>query len=234
MPGLFRPILAGATFRDRLVACLGAGVGIALVALACLGRLKLPPGTPEVVAPIGASAVLVFAVPASPLAQPWPVLGGNTVGALVGVAFAQSLGATPLAAGLAVGAAILAMSLLRCLHPPGGAAALVTVIGGPAVAGAGWLFPFVPVAINSALLIAVAWSFHRLTGHGYPHRAAPPRSQPVFLPQDLDRALEAEHETFDIAREDLERLLARVEAEAAARVRTASRTAPPRRVTKAT
>lgn len=215
---LFRPILAGATFSDRLIACLGAALGIGLIALACMGRLTLPPGTPEIVAPIGASAVLVFAVPASPLAQPWPVLGGNTIGALVGVAFAQALGPTPLAAGLAVGAAILLMSLARCLHPPGGAAALVGVIGGPAVAEAGWLFPLLPVALNSALLAVAAVAFHRFSGHSYPHRAAPAQPQPAFLPQDLDRALEAEHETFDIAREDLERLLARVEAEAAARV----------------
>lgn len=217
MRALFRPILAGATFRDRLLACLGAGIGIAVLALACTGRLPLPPGTPEVVAPIGASAVLAFAVPASPLAQPWPVVGGNMVGAAVGVAFAQALGPSAVSAGVAVGAAILLMSLLRCLHPPGGAAALVAVIGGPGVTQAGWLFPFLPVAANSGLLVAVAWAFHRVSGHGYPHRVRPPSPTPAFLPEDLDRALEAEHETFDIAREDLERLLARVEAEAAAR-----------------
>lgn len=217
MRRLFRPILAGATFSDRLVACLGAAVGVGLVALAFSGALPLPAGTAAVVAPIGASAVLVFAVPASPLAQPWPVLGGNMVGAIVGMAFAQALGTGPLAAGLAVGAAILAMSLLRCVHPPGGAAALVAMIGGPAIREAGWLFPFAPVAANSALLVAAAWAFHRFSGYGYPHRAAPPPRQPAFLPEDLDRALEAEQETFDIAREDLERLLARVEAEAAAR-----------------
>lgn len=214
---LFQPILAGATLSDRLLACLGALLGIGLVALACLGRLPLPPGTPQLVAPIGASAVLVFAVPASPLAQPWSVVGGNVIGALIGLVCVQTMGASPLSSGIAVGGAILAMSLARCLHPPGGAAALVTALGGPAVEQAGWLFPFVPVALNSALLVVAAWAFHRFSGHAYPHRAAAPPPQPAFLPVDLDRALEAEHETFDIAREDLERLLARVEAEAAAR-----------------
>jgi CBS domain-containing membrane protein len=208
---LFRPILAGATLPDRLLACLGALLGIGLTAFLCA---SLPVA---LIAPIGASAVLVFAVPASPLAQPWPVLGGNAVSALVGVAVAQALGPTSLAAGLAVAAAILAMSLGRCLHPPGGAAALTAVIGGPAVAEAGWLFPLAPVALNSAALLFAAWSFHRVSGHAYPHRALPPAPQPAFTSQDLDRALEAEHETFDIAREDLERLLARVEAEAARR-----------------
>lgn len=216
---LFRPVLAGATFRDRLVACLGAALGVALTVLACAGLPPLGLGPAAVVAPIGASAVLMFAVPASPLAQPWPVVGGNTASALLGVALAQALGPTPLAAGLAVAGAILLMSLMRCLHPPGGAAALMAVIGGPAVAEAGWLFPFAPVAVNSALLVAGGWCFHRFSGHSYPHRAPAPTPGPAFLPQDLDRALEAEHETFDIAREDLERLLARVEAEAAARRR---------------
>ena len=82
---------------------------------------------------------------------------------------------------------------------------------------AGWLFALAPVGINAVLLAGIGWSFHRLSGHSYPHRATPARSQPAFLPQDLDRALEAEGETFDIARADLERLLARVEAEAAER-----------------
>jgi CBS domain-containing membrane protein len=214
---LFRPILAGATGTDRLVACLGALIGIALTMFVCMGAGLSLADAPAVAAPIGASAVLVFAVPASPLAQPWPVVGGNTLSALVGVALTQSLGPTPLAAGLAVAGAIGVMSLARCLHPPGGAAALTAVIGGPAVTGAGWLFALAPVGINALLLAGIGWCFHRFSRHSYPHRAAPPQPQPAFLSEDLDRALAAEGETFDIAREDLERLLARVEAEAADR-----------------
>jgi CBS domain-containing membrane protein len=80
---LFNPILPGASFRDRLIACLGAFVCLGLTAAAACAFLPLAPGLPSIVAPLGASAVLVFAVPASPLAQPWPVIGGNTISALV-------------------------------------------------------------------------------------------------------------------------------------------------------
>lgn len=208
-----RLLLPGATLGDRLYACLGAVVGIALTAFACRG---LPArDLPMIVAPMGASAVLLFAVPASPLAQPWPMLGGNVLSALVGIGIAQVLGTGPAAAGFAVGAAILLMSLTRCLHPPGGAAALTAVIGGPAVTAAGWSFAVVPVGLNSLALLALAWAFHRWSGHSYPHRAAPaPPIAPRFLPEDLDEALAATGETFDISREDLEQLFQAAEAAA--------------------
>jgi CBS domain-containing membrane protein len=201
----FRPLLPGTTLGDRLLACAGAGVGILGMALVCAA---LPTGTlPTIVAPMGASAVLLFAVPASPLAQPWPVVGGNVVSALVGVGVAALLGHGSLAAGVAVAAAILVMSLLRCLHPPGGAAALVAVIGGPAVAAAGWRFAVMPVAANAVALLAIGWGFHRLTGRRYPHRALPVTT-PRFLPEDIDAAIAESGDAFDIARDDLERLLA--------------------------
>ena len=212
MTALFRPLLAGATARDRAVACLAAAVGIAGMALACA---LLPVGAaPLIVAPMGASAVLLFAVPASPLAQPWPVVGGNVVSALVGIAVAHVLGTGPIAAGAAVGLAIGAMSLARCLHPPGGAAALTAVIGGPAVASAGWSFAVVPVGINALALLVIGWAFHRLSGRPYPHRPAPAPAAPRFTPEDLDVALAAAGEAYDIAREDLEQLLAAAEAAA--------------------
>lgn len=211
----FVPILAGATFGDRLAACAGAALGIGLTALLTGVTLGSGPLTILLVAPMGASAVLIFAVPASPLAQPWAVIGGNIVSALVGVAVASLVPPNALAAGLAVGGAILAMSLLRCLHPPGGAAALSAVIGGPAVAHAGWLFPLLPVGINAAIIVATGVLFHRLTRHSYPHRPAPVPAKEAWNlvpphPEDLDAALAEMGETFDISRDDLDRLLASV------------------------
>lgn len=216
---LFVPLMAGASLRDRLIACLGA---LACIAATSAAFLLLPPATahlPLLVAPLGASAVLLFAVPTSPLAQPWAIVGGNTVSALVGVVAAWAVPQTSLAAGLAVSGAILAMSLLRCLHPPGGAAALTAVIGGPAVTAAGFVFPFMPVALNSLLLVALGWCFHRFSGHSYPHRAAtPPAAVPLAIePGDIDRALEEAGEPFDVAREDLQLLFRRAEAHAQAR-----------------
>ena len=121
--------LPGFSWLDRVKAASGALLGIALTALVC--ALLARDGTaPWLVAPIGASAVLLFAIPASPLAQPWAVVGGNTVSALAAVVLTRFVQEPALAAGCAVGVAILAMTALRCLHPPGGAAALLVALGG--------------------------------------------------------------------------------------------------------
>jgi len=202
---------------DRLLGGVGACIGIALTMLVCVALL--PAGdVPQIVAPLGASAVLVFAVRSSPLAQPWPVIGGNTLSAAIGVAAFQLIPDARLAAGVAVGAAILAMSLLRCLHPPGGAAALTAVIGGPGIHAAGYAFALVPVALNSVVLVLVAGLFYRVTRHPYPHHSALPpaaiaaeRRAAGFHPDDIDAALEDMHESFDIARDDLHALLAKAE-----------------------
>jgi CBS domain-containing membrane protein len=223
---LFQLILAGAQWPDRLIACLGAAIGIALTMVVCAG-LPLPIGDmPFIVAPLGASAVLVFAVPASPLAQPWPVVGGNIVSTLVGVAIFHLVPQPFVAAGVAVGAAILVMSLLRCLHPPGGAAALTAVIGSQAVHDAGYGFAFAPVGINSIALVTLAVVFHRWTARAYPHQpAAGPetiraaRAAAGFTAADIDAALAEMHDSFDIDRADLDLLLAKARLHAIARRR---------------
>ncbi|MES0050741.1 HPP family protein [Mesorhizobium sp. M0053] len=226
---LFVPILAGATLRERLIACIGAMIGIALTG--AIGALVLGngPHVPLLVAPMGASAVLLFAVPASPLAQPWSIIGGNTISALVGVIVAHFVHQPVLATGIAVAMAIAAMSFSRCLHPPGGAAALTAVLGGPAVIGAGFLFPFVPVALNSMMLVALGYAFHRLSRRSYPHVPTPapksthgtidpPAQERIgFRAEDIDAALAALDETFDIDRNDLEQLLRQVELQATMR-----------------
>jgi CBS domain-containing membrane protein len=158
--------MAGAHLRERLIGCLGALICIGLTMFVC-GRLLSPADVPVIVAPLGASAVLIFAVPSSPLAQPWPVVGGNMISAFVGVTAFKLIPNDVLAAGAAVGAAILLMSLLRCLHPPGGAAALTAVIGGPGIHAAGFAFAFVPVALKSVALVLLAWLFHRMTSRDY-------------------------------------------------------------------
>lgn len=214
---LFKPILAGATLRDRIAASLAAALAVALILF--LDRVvPTPGGVPILVAALGSTAVLVFAIPASPLTQPWSVIGGNIVSALAGIAAFHAFPGPALAGGMAVGGSILAMSLLRCLHPPGGAVALATVIGGPTVYAAGWSFAFVPVGTNSVLIVLLAMLYHAVSGHSYPHRAAAAPSS-AFARADMDAALEEMHESFDIAREDLDALLARAEAHAQARTR---------------
>lgn len=225
---LFVPILAGATLRERLTACLGALLGIGLTALTTRLLLGPGPGLPLMLASMGATAVLLFAVPASPLAQPWPIVGGNTLSALVGIVVSQLVPDPAVAAGLAVSLAILVMSFTRSLHPPGGASALTAVLGGPAVASWGPLFP-VPVALNACILLGFGWLFHRLSRRSYPHVAppkpvnlhgtadVPPPLRVGFGKEDIDAALARLDETFDIDRGDIERLLREVELQAIVR-----------------
>ncbi|GEP07225.1 HPP family protein [Methylobacterium oxalidis] len=220
---LFRPILAGATLRERLIACLGALAGITLTGLICGLVFGQGPDIPLIVAPMGASAVLLFAVPASPLAQPWPIIGGNTISAFVGVLAARFIPDPVVAIGVGVSLAIAAMSFTRCLHPPGGAAALTALIGGPAVTSAGFLFPLFPVCVNSVILVALGITFHKIARRNYPHVPVaapvnthgtadlPPPLRVGFKPEDVDAALVALHETLDIDRADLDRLLQQVE-----------------------
>jgi CBS domain-containing membrane protein len=210
---IFRPILAGAALGDRLAAGVGAALGIALTGLIA-ARLAGAGALPLLVAPIGASAVLVFA--------------GNTVSAIFGLIVVQMVPQEAIAAALAVGGAIVLMSLLRCLHPPGGAVALIVVLMAGAHQPAGWLFPLVPVGLNSALLVVAAVAFHRWSAHAYPHRPVAMPASSAFAPEDIDAALAEMHETFDIAREDLDALLARAADHAAIRRERSVRSSPRR------
>lgn len=197
---------------------LGAGLGIALAGI--VTRLLLggsDAGWPWLVAPIGASAVLVFVVPASPLAQPWSVLGGDMLSALIGLVTAWAVPSSAIAVPLALAAAIAAMSLCRCLHPPGGACALVGALGGPMVAAHGWAGLLVPLGINVAMLIFAGWFYNNLTGHAWPHRQPSPAP---LTPQgwagsyesaDLDAVLEDWDEILDVSRDDIDALFRAVE-----------------------
>jgi CBS domain-containing membrane protein len=217
------PALAGANAHDTFIAGLGAILGVCLAG--AMSSLASSGGafSPLIVAPIGASAVLLFAVPSSPLAQPWSIVGGNVLSCLVGAAVGQAVGDPLLATGVAVGLAILAMSLTRCLHPPGGAVALMTVVATQQSHASNFFFALNPVGVNSALLVALGWIFHRFTRHSYPHVPAPapehlhgtqdepPQLRGGFRAEDVDEVLAEWHETFDIDRDDLERLLRQVE-----------------------
>jgi CBS domain-containing membrane protein len=214
MRKFFDPILAGGNLRDRLPACLGALLGIGLTSAISAGVVHPHGALLLIAAPMGAAAVLVFAVPASPLAQPWSVIGGNIIAALVGVTVRMLVPAPELAAPIAVGAAILMMSVTRSLHPPAGAVALTAVVGGPAVIDAGFAFVLVPIALNAIILTGCGILFHRFSGHSYPHRvpvAAPVPIEAALRAEDLDKALADLGETLDVSRDDLDLLFARVE-----------------------
>lgn len=141
---------------------LGAFTGIGLIAL--LAQWWSKPAALMLIGSYGASAVLVYGAPRSPFAQPRNLLGGHVLSALTGVAFFQLFpDSQPLAAALAVATAIALMQVTRTLHPPGGATALIAVLGPQAVHDAGWLFPL-PVALGAAILLAVALAINNLPG----------------------------------------------------------------------
>ena len=202
-----------ANHREQLRVALGALLGILLTAALCHAAAGNAHGAgqawPWLVAPMGASAVLVFAVPASPLAQPWAVVAGNAVSALVGVACARWLGPPALAAAVAVGGAIGLMFLLRCLHPPGGASALLAVLANMTEPR----FVLFPVLANSLLLVAAGMAYNRATGRAYPHRQL---ARPVHhardaeadaIDADLDAVLARHNQVLDISRDELKALL---------------------------
>ncbi|MDI1274496.1 HPP family protein [Polaromonas sp.] len=212
----FLPARTGIDLRERMRLVVGALLGMLLTGLAChLAGAGMPPGLPWLVAPLGASAVLIFAVPASPMAQPWPVIGGNTVSALVGIAGVHGmhlLGAPELAAALAVATAIAVMLALRCLHPPGGATALMMVLGGISDP----LFPLFPIMLNSALLVLAGIAFNNATRRPYPHMQVSPPGGAISreerqLDADLDAVIGHYNQVLDVSRDDLRTLLAQAQ-----------------------
>lgn len=204
--------------RERLRAVMGALIGILFMA----GLSRWLSGSAEagawLLAPLGASAVLVFAAPASPLAQPWSVVGGNAMSALIGVLCAALLRDVVLAAAVAVSLAIATMFVLRCLHPPGGAMALSAVL---LHAAHGHLAVEVAL-VNSALLVLAGLGYNAATGRPYPHAQLTPRGMPHegapgagsrLRSEDIDKVLARYNQVLDVSRDDLETLLHEAEME---------------------
>lgn len=213
--GHFLGIPAASPHRsEQWAATLGALLGIAgVVALthALLGR----DAAVFVVPSLGATAVLVFAAPHSLFAQPWPVLAGNLLSALIGVACQRLLPDPTLAAAAAVALAIAAMHAARCIHPPGGATALAAVIGGPQIHALGFAYALVPVGLSSLLLIGIgiawnypfAWRRYPASLMRYVH-AEPPNAH-TALPDatHVRRALERLNVVVDVDPDELQEVI---------------------------
>ena len=177
-------------------------------------------GVVLVVASLGASAVLLFAVPHGPLSQPWPVLGGHTVSAIIGVACAQWIPDTVLAGSLAVAISIGAMHYLLCLHPPGGATALTAVVGGESFHSLGYEYVFTPVLISAVTIIIIAIVFnYPFAQRRYPaswKNSSNNQELPIststhieddrLTRDDLETALKSMNRTIDISAHDLEQI----------------------------
>lgn len=147
----------------------GAVIGIALVGL-IHAEMVDQTGQALLIGSFGATAVLVYGAIRSPLAQPRNVLGGHVLSAIIGVCAQQVLGETPwLAAAVAVATAIAAMHLTKTLHPPGGATALIAVIGGDSVHSLGYMYALVPAGLGAVVLLLVALVVNNIPkGRRYP------------------------------------------------------------------
>lgn len=194
----------------------GAAIGIAVAGVAGLVILgSSAPALPWLLAPAGASAVLVFAVPASPLAQPWPLIGGNVISATIGITVGTLLGAPLLAGAVAMGLAIMVMSLLRCLHPPGGACTLLYAMGAAGAETWGMLH-VLTIATNILALCGTCWLYGRVTGQHWPHRPALPVA-PVPVKHSaevhsaLTQVLQEWDEVIDADIDDLDAIFLAVE-----------------------
>ncbi|WP_019528165.1 HPP family protein [Dasania marina] len=196
--------------KEKFISALGALLGIA--AIYGLSSLFFSGWAATlIVASMGATAVLLFAVPHGTLSQPWAVVMGHAVSALIGISCQKYLGQYAIAPALAVGLAVGAMSYLRCIHPPGGATALTAVIGGPEIADLGYGYLLNPIALNVLAIMAIALIFNNcFYWRRYPHAlmATPAKasttSQPLHLNhEDLSAAMHAMDTYIDVSSEEL-------------------------------
>ncbi len=201
---------------EKAVAALGGGLSMLILVLTASWVLP-EEGAACVIASMGASAVLLFAVPHGSLSQPWPVVAGHLISAVIGVTCARHVSQPHLAAACAVGLSIVVMQQLRCIHPPGGATAFTAVMGGQAVHELGYQFVLMPVLANALLmvLLAVAINF-AFRWRRYPAVLSRPRVPPPPTPAsapvththaEVVAALRSIDSFVDISEEDLLRLV---------------------------
>ncbi|MEQ1591108.1 MAG: HPP family protein [Thiobacillaceae bacterium] len=156
---MIRKLAYSVSEREQWISAAGGLIGILAVLWVSHALLGDHAGI-LAVSSMGSSAVLLFAAPHGAMSQPWPVIGGHLVSAVVGVVCAQSIPAPILSASVAVAASIGLMYGLRCLHPPGGATALFAVLGGPPILALGYNYLFVPVLLNAVAMLIVAVLFN--------------------------------------------------------------------------
>jgi len=208
--------------KSILLSSFSALIAIAIVGLVSQYSLS-GYNVPIMAASMGASAVLLFVVPTSPLAQPWSFVGGHLVSALVGVSCAKLIPDITAAAAIAVGVSIFAMYYLRCMHPPGGAAALLAVLGGDSIRDLGFQFLLNPILLNVSIMLACAFIYWHFAGI-HKHQAAAGTSvldhnwartekdwlvtSSPFSDENLNQAIAAMDTFIDISRQDLKEIFA--------------------------
>ena len=194
---------------EKAVATLGAFFGIFLIAWVSLQVVELPVAI-MIVGSMGASAVLLFAVPHGQMSQPWALLGGHIISAIVGVSCAKFAPGLLFSAALAVALAIGAMHITRCIHPPGGATALIAVIGGSDIHTLGYSYVIMPIGLNVLVMLAVTISFNYLFAwRRYPVALHARQNRQINEPdgiqiEDIEYALHVLETPVDVTESELQ------------------------------
>lgn len=141
--------------RRNALPALISGVG-GFTAIGILAGLTDAMQLALLIAPFGASCVLLFALPGSPLARPRNVIGGHFLSALMGLIVLNTLGPGVLSCAIGVGLAIAVMQFTGTLHPPAGGDPLVVIL-----TAAGWSFLAIPILAGTATLVTIAWAYHK-------------------------------------------------------------------------
>ena len=196
-------------------AAIGVSLGTLFSVWLCSVFFGLPVAM-HLIGPLGASAILLFAVSSGALAQPWSILGGYLCATVVSLLVVHFLGRDLASACLAVGAALIIMCLLRCLHPPAGALALLVVLADPDSARLGWEL-LAPVMLSALCMLLAALAYNNLTRVRYPKKHTDPAPAAVVAPtapgdpgitaEDLQHALAKMDAFIDVTPEDLEELI---------------------------
>jgi CBS domain-containing membrane protein len=207
--------------REKIISGAGAALGVFAVYLGALWAFPEGLNTAGnflLITSMGASAVLLFAVPQGALSQPWHVVGGHVMSAAVGVTCQLLFPSFAWTGALAVGLAVSVMYYLRCIHPPGGATALLAVIGGPEVYNLGYAYVVTPVAVNviSILLMAIVFNAffpwrrypaHLSRRHRLSAQTKPAQRQYELTREDFAAAMQALNSYVDITADSLTELL---------------------------
>lgn len=199
---------AAAGYKEKIIS--GLGGFIAIFAIYHISQYFLGNHAYVMVASMGAATVLLFAVPHGALSQPWPLIGGNVISALIGVGCSLWIADIYLAAASAVGFSILIMYVAKCIHPPGGATALIAVIGGADVSQLGLVYILTPVLLNTSIILLIGITFnYAFPWRRYPSAWAVQRQTtagPKFSHAAITDALKKIDSFVDVSEEDLQQL----------------------------
>lgn len=226
------PAMVRASRTDIMRVALGVALGLAVVTLLVEWEETLAAARGAkawtLFAPLGATALLVFGVHTGPLSQPWSCVVGNTVSALwalllVGM-FSSTVTGMWLPA-LAVAGALVWMQLLRALHPPGGAIAMLLALEAQEGVIHPWHYAFVPIGVLTLVMVLLAMLYHKAWGKTYPVQGANPNTANAqgnagvgsLSQKDLQALLARFDQGYNMTPQDLGKLVQAAEEEAIAR-----------------